>query len=294
MAGALLPLIKHMTEQSDSLECLPEYRVRARNTAVDSDNKIHDDEVAAKYGFLGGLVPGVTVYAYMTVPLVERFALDWLERGSMQVKFHQPVYEGQTVRVNAEIDDEAEPIKVIIKAEDEGGRVCATGLATVNDPSRWLGEVSISNYPEHRLPDFAARPEARRENLQAGALLGSLTEKIDLPAAESDYLQNIDERLPVYYGAGAVAHLGYLLGRANEIFVRNFRLNPWVHVGSDLINYSALRHGETLSVRGRLREVFERKGHQMASMDLLLVADGTRIVQQVRHTAIYKIRVNQA
>lgn len=269
---------------------LPVYRVRAKNTAVDSDNKIHDDAVAAKFGFRGGLVPGVIVYAYMTAPLVERFAADWLERGSMQVKFHQPFYEGETVRVSAEIDDGAEPTKVIIKAEGEDGKVCATGLATVNDDSRWLGEVTIADFPEHTLPDFSMRPEARRENLQAGALLGSFAETIDLQGAGSDYLQSIDERLAVYYGEQAVAHPGYLLGRANEIFVRNFRLNPWIHVGSDLINYGALGNGEELSVRGRLREVFERKGHEMISMDLLLVADGRRIVQQVRHAAIYKIR----
>jgi hypothetical protein len=266
------------------------YRVRAKNTAVDSDNKIHDDAVAAKFGFRGGLVPGVIVYAYMTVPLVERFADDWLERGSMQVKFHQPFYEGETVTVSAEMDDEAEPTKVILKAEGEDGKVCATGLATVNDDSRWLGEVTISDFPEHPLPDFSMRPEALRENLQAGALLGSFTEKIDLPVAGADYLQSIDDRLPAYSGAHAVAHPGYLLGRANEIFVRNFRLNPWIHVGSDLINYSTLSDGEELSVRGRLREVFERKGHEMVSIDLLLVANGRRIVQQVRHTAIYKIR----
>jgi hypothetical protein len=269
---------------------LPIYRVRAKNTAVDSDNKIHDDVVAAKFGFRGGLVPGVIVYAYMTVPLVERFAADWLERGSMQVKFHQPFYEGETVVVSAEIDDEAEPTKVIIKAEREDGQVCATALATVNDASRWLGEAVIGDFPEHPLPEVAGHPEARRENLQAGAWLGTIAESIDLPGAGSDYLQSIDEHLPIYYGGQAVAHPGYLLGRANEIFVRNFRLNPWIHVGSDLINYSALRNREVLSVRGRLREVFERKGHEMVSMDLLLVADGIRIVQQVRHTAIYKIR----
>jgi len=83
------------------------YRVRARNTAVESENKIHDDSVAAGYGFRGGLVPGVTVYAYMTVPIVERFGLDWVERGSMQVKFHQPFYDGEEVSVQAEVNEGA-------------------------------------------------------------------------------------------------------------------------------------------------------------------------------------------
>lgn len=279
-----------MTGKIENPKVLPAYHVRAKNTAVDSDNKIHDDAVAATFGFRGGLVPGVIVYAYMTVPLVERFAEDWLERGSMQVKFHQPFYEGEMVIVRAEVDDDSDLTKVIIKAEREDGTVCATGLATMDEESKWLGEVAIEDFPEHALPEFDARPEAVREHFVEGALLGSLAEMIDLQAAEAKYLQSIDERQPVYYGAQAVAHPGYLLGRANEIFVRNFRLNPWIHVGSDLINHSALRDGEELSVRGRIRDVFERKGHELVSMDLLLVAERKRIVQQVRHTAIYKLR----
>ena len=40
--------------------------VSAYNTAAASDNKIHDDCVARRFGFRGGLVPGVEkVYAYM-------------------------------------------------------------------------------------------------------------------------------------------------------------------------------------------------------------------------------------
>lgn len=272
---------------------LPVYRVRAKNTAVDSDNKIHDDTVAAKFGFRGGLVPGVIVYAYMTAPLVERFAFEWLERGSMQVKFHQPFYEGETVFVHAEVDDDSEPTKIIVKAEREDGSVCATGMATVSDDSRWLGEAAIADFPEQALPEFSARPEALRENFVEGAWLGSITEKLDLQIAGKEYLRSIDECLPIYQGANALAHPGYLLGRANEIFVRNFKLNPWIHVGSDLINYSAARDGEELSVRGRIREVFQRKGHELVSMDLLFVANGTRLVQQVRHAAIYKLREKQ-
>jgi acyl dehydratase len=279
-----------MTEHAENLKVLPVYRVRAKNTAVDSDNKIHDDAVAAAFGFRGGLVPGVMVYAYMTAPLVEKFIVDWLERGSMQVKFHQPFYENDTVVVCSEVDSDSEPTKIIIRAEREDGTVCATGLATVKDDSLWLGEVAIEDFPEQALPDFSSRPEAVRDNFVSGALLGSFVEKVDLPAAEANYLQRIDERLPIYYGANAVAHPGYLLGLANEIFVRNFKLNPWIHVGSDLINHSAARDGDELSVRGRIRDVFERKGHELVSMDLLLVADGRRIVLQVRHTAIYKIR----
>src|SRR5258708_37656018 len=41
------------------------YRVSAYNTSKQSENKIHDDTVARRVGFSGGLVPGVDVMAYM-------------------------------------------------------------------------------------------------------------------------------------------------------------------------------------------------------------------------------------
>ena len=49
------------------------YVVEAYNTATQSTNKIHDDDVARTYGFRGGLVPGVDVYAYLTHVPAERW-----------------------------------------------------------------------------------------------------------------------------------------------------------------------------------------------------------------------------
>src|SRR4029077_13744586 len=97
------------------------YRVRARNTAPDSENQIHDDQTAADYGFRGGLVPGVTVYGYLTVPVIRRFGLDWLERGGMSVRFHQPIYEGEEVVVmlNGNLTS--------VCRNDGAATVCATG-----------------------------------------------------------------------------------------------------------------------------------------------------------------------
>ena len=63
-------------------QILPTYEVRAHNYAVDADNKIHSDDVAAQYGFAGGLVPGVGNYAYLTHPVVEALGRAWLEHGT--------------------------------------------------------------------------------------------------------------------------------------------------------------------------------------------------------------------
>src|SRR3954453_96570 len=42
-----------------------EHPVTAFNTDTASSNRIHDDATARRFGFRGGLVPGVDVYAYL-------------------------------------------------------------------------------------------------------------------------------------------------------------------------------------------------------------------------------------
>src|SRR5258706_2646006 len=74
--------------------------VCAVNTASDSENRIHDNSVAATYGFGGGLVPGVTVYGYMASAVIEHFGFEWLEKGAMDVRFFAPFYEGEQVAVS--------------------------------------------------------------------------------------------------------------------------------------------------------------------------------------------------
>jgi acyl dehydratase len=273
----------------NEMEQLKPYQVQAQNHAQDSENKIHDNDIAARFGFRGGLVPGVIVYAYMTVPLVEAFGNIWLERGTIQVKFNKPFYEGETVIVRATVDEDSKPKRILIQAEREDGEVCAVATATLDGEEEWPSNVRIADYPEKALPATEMRREALRENFNTGDVLGSLSDKIDLDEQKGDYLKKIDERLPNYFGASAVVHPGYLLSLANQIFVRNFKASPWIHTGSELVNRSTVQPGERLSVRGRIGECFERKGHEFVVLDLLFVANENRIVQQVRHTAIYKL-----
>ncbi len=60
---------------------LPQHTLVAHHDAAASANKIHDDTIAQQYGFRGALVPGVSVYAYMTYPLLQSFGQEWLRRG---------------------------------------------------------------------------------------------------------------------------------------------------------------------------------------------------------------------
>ena len=262
---------------------LPVYRVIACNTSADSENKIHDDKVAETYGFRGGLVPGVTVYGYMTVPVVQQFGAKWLERGSMEVRFHKPFYEGDQVMVRSEMDG----TKLALRAEKEGGTLCATAVACVEmEPVVPL----VKEYPTAELPEESARPVAESANLAVGTVLGTLTERFEAEETANTLLEKIDEKLPLYFGSAAVAHPALLLGMANRVFVRNYLLGPWIHSESRLQNFGVAENGDVVSIRGRIDDRFERKGHEFVVLDLLLIANGARPIQQVFHTAIYSPR----
>ena len=63
------------------------HEVNAFNFSAASENKIHDDVVAQKFGFQGGLVPGVEVYAYMSNLPVRQFGAEWLSGGTPNADF---------------------------------------------------------------------------------------------------------------------------------------------------------------------------------------------------------------
>lgn len=258
--------------------------LKARNTASRSENLIHDDRVAAEYGFRGGLAPGVTIYGYMASAVVEQLSPAWLERGSMQVRFHAPFYEGDEVVVRSDISD-AHALQ--ITAEQQDGTVCATGSARL-DAGRPVWNDGLM---EHPLPASIARPQACRDTLLPGTLLGTLRQKVDLTSR--DFLEDLTfdtvaETRSIYYGVDGIAHPAVLLGLANRIFIRNFQLGPWIHTGSQLTNFGTARHGDELIVRGSIHERFERKGHEFAVLDLSVSTSDCRRIQSVRHTAIYK------
>src|ERR1700735_392770 len=98
------------------------YRVEAYNAAKLSENKMHDDTVAKRFGFSGGLVPGVDVMAYMMHLPVARWGRAFLERGLIEARFVKPVYDGEIADVTATESDGMLSIDV-----ESRGELCATG-----------------------------------------------------------------------------------------------------------------------------------------------------------------------
>jgi hypothetical protein len=258
-------------------QALPVHRVRAHNAATASENKIHDDDVARRYGFAGGLVPGITVFGYLTRPVAEAWGREWLEHGTMSGRFRRPIYEGDHVTVRGTILDGRAELEAVITGEE----VRAVGAAAV--PSPRPEAPSLDSYEVAPLPPV--RHPATPEAMGSIGTLGTVEVGFHADRTGATLAELGDDL--ALYGQLGVAHPAWLLRQANNLLAANVALGPWVHTESELTNYRVLRDGQRLSVRGRVARLFERRGHHLVELDVLFVADSHLAVAHARHTAIY-------
>jgi acyl dehydratase len=256
------------------------YEVIAKNYGADHANRIHSDEVAARYGFAGALVPGVGLYAYMTRPVIDVLGSEWLERGAMSAKFLKPVYDGEKIEARARVADN-NPIELKLELINQSGKVCAVGSAgapnstTTLDPDAYPFRAPAQLWP------------ASIASLSIGDTLGSFEFDLDMKGEMPKFLDNVVETSPIY---DSICHPAFWIAQANEILMRNIALGPWIHTASETRHYAAARDGERLSLRGWVSDLYERRGHELVVVDLGLFDDSGRSVAHIRHSAIIKLR----
>jgi len=254
-----------------------DYHVRARNIDPLSDNKIHDDEVARKFGFTGALVPGVEVFAYATQPFVAAWGEEFLTRGEIGARFRKPVYDGEDVRVEPGADD-----AFSLLGPDGGLR--ADGSARLPDGT---ATPDVGRFPVAVLP--ADLPPADESSLAVGTVLGAVREEATREA-HAAYLLGIGDSLPIYQ---QFVHPGALLRMVNSALYRSVRLGPWIHTGSDCRFVGPAPVGSTLESRGVVTDRYERNGRQWVRFDALVLADGEPVMV-ADHFAIYDLGAPQA
>src|SRR4030081_2174823 len=166
----------------DMTSPLESYRVQAYNTAKQSENKMHDDTVARRFGFSGGLVPGVDVMAYMMHLPVAKWGRAFLGRGLIEARFVKPVYDGELADVTGEESNGVLAIQV-----ESRGELCATGTASLPPAAP---SFSLSDFV-----DVAAVGERQPVNAMSYALdkwLGAVPRSWAADAAK-EYLADIRE-----------------------------------------------------------------------------------------------------
>jgi acyl dehydratase len=258
------------------------YRVSAYNTAKQSENKMHDDTVARRFGFSSGLVPGVDVMAYMMHQPLAKWGRAFLERGLIEARFVRPVYDGDTADITGEEKD-----GVLTIAVQSRGQLCATGSASLPAAA-----------PSLSLMDFSeAAPVAERRPVDAmsyelGKWLGTVPRSWAGDAA-AEYLRDVRETDLIFAQEG-FSHPGLFQRIMNKVLVDNAILGPWIHVGSKMQLLAAARAGDELAARAKVTRNYEKKGHRFVELDALVVANGDTPVAHCQHIAIYAPREQAA
>ncbi len=252
------------------------YKVIAINHAESSENRIHSDEIASRLGFRGALVPGVSVYGYMTRPLVDRFGADWLSSHQTSVRFLKPAYDG-------------EEISVELKAAGSAWEVTCTG------PGNELLAVMSSKMPcddvPAPLPAAFSYPSLERERV----LISKDTIDLERPlpvwhwradrTGNIDYSAQVADDLSVYPD---FIHPHWALATSNYILVRSYVMPAWIHVGSEISQHRPFRADSTIDVNAACVERWDRKGHEFVKLDIRY-SDADGLIARVLHTAIYKV-----
>ena len=268
------------------------YEGIAFNQAPDSDNEIHSDEMAQRYGFEGGLVPGVTVSAYLVQPGVGAWGEAFFAGGGAHVQILKPTYHEEPFRceITAQTDMHFESQIV-----NSAGRVNA--VATV----RRQADEQDQPLPIFRddplvSPDYepaSATPE-RFEELKGKGCLA--TEYLFDAANPRTWYFHTASQMPGIHQAGdrdaeAVAPTSFLLGCGNWTFSANALMNPWVHLETHHRSIAPIRQGETVRCEMLVEDWFERKGHWFADVTVSLFEARLKAPRGViQQRAIYRLR----
>ena len=225
------------------------YRVSAYNTATASTNKIHDDAVARKLGFRGGLVPGVDVYAYLCHLPAERWGRAWLERGNDDGPVRCPRLRRRRRRGRGDIVGEwrarADPERLL----------------------RW--PVCDRSGGDARRPTDPARPRrlavvcaaARTAEGQCGdARRAVRLHRGHVPGGPGRRVPRRRPRTLALFRDERVAHPGWLLRFANYVLTANVRMGPWIHVESTVQFFGVVSDGDRLVTRALVTGERERRG----------------------------------
>lgn len=257
---------------------LEPYSVLAYNTAQDSENKIHDDEIARRFGFGGGLVPGVDVYAYMSHLAIMRWGREWLEHGEATCRLLKPVYDGE--RAVASAVETADGLDLRVESR---GEVCATGTA------------ALPGWPEPSAGQFADAPPPptnRPAADEAGLSPGRALAINPLPLTQAylrQYLADVRETAPIYAEEGLL-HPGTILRTANWVLSHNFVMGPWIHTGSRVRHLGLAHIGDEITAKARIATNYEKKGHRFVDLDVLVLKNREVPIAIIAHTAIWRPR----
>ena len=258
----------------------------AYNPATASENRIHADDVARRYGFRGGLVPGVGVYAYLVQPAVESWGIDWLTRGHARVVLQTPLYDGGRFDVRVKVQETEGFHAQLLDADGVGCADVEVGLSGATcEPPVLRGDPGAP-----RLDDRPPATRAVLERLRETGL-GAFGEPWNGEGPYGSYTRDPADMPEILRAdGGGFANPGFTLGLANSALASNVALGPWIHVQSDVQHFAPIPLGARVRVEATVDDLFEKRGHEFVDLDVGVFLEPDRPALRVRHRAIYVLR----
>jgi len=258
----------------------------AFNTAPDSENQIHGDDLAKEYGFEGGLVPGVTISAYLVHPLIELWGQDWLDSGFANCRITSPLYDNEEFTVET---DQVQENKANTILKRSNGVISANAEVSIPEkpltPPKLRGNNIVSD-------EFVAQP-ATKEVWQSLKSNGCLAFKFKWDSLDPLIYLRDEELLPELLrpkGRG-YSNLCFLLGCSNWILAGNAYMNPWVHLQTISQNFRAVELNTELIAEMEINKIYEKKGHEFIDVFVNLFDETDEsCVMSINLIAIYKMR----
>ena len=186
------------------------WSVHAKNLPEHSRNPIHTDEGGKAAGFDGALVAGVTVYAYLTNPILTLWGVDWLREGSSVVEFKSPVLADELVECITVLDDMS---------------------LNVN--------ATVSNQIRAQCTAFIGKPVSSNSPDSSIELLE--TEEIHLVNEWENYGHRLGDDHEIYSELGVI-HPAVWPSLANYVVEKNLVNGAWVHTRSKISHHDPVSY----------------------------------------------------
>ena len=262
------------------------WSAKALNTAPNSENQIHGDDMAKEFGFKGGLVPGVTVSAYLLHPIIEKWGLDWLEKGWAKCKITSPLYDKENFSVYL---NEISENKILSNLKNSNQVVTANAEASLlkdipEAPKIQNDKIAIENFQGPRASKNVWMKLKKDGCMAFEYFWGGKDPLI--------YLRN-QNNLPDLLNPSkkGLSNLSFLLGCSNWALASSAYMNPWIHLQTTSQNYQALSFNSSVIAEIQVNEVFEKKGHEFVDVDVnLFKQEDKSCIMTINLLSIYKVR----
>ena len=261
----------------------------AHNDAADSGNPMHDEAAAKALGFKGAVVPGVTIYGYISHLLLTHFGDQWLATGYSQVRFRQPVIAGEQLELRGELSEGPQGEIMSVEVRNAEGVITTTGKGGMGSDAVSAfhsdGVLVDKPFPAQRSASGPKWPPTE-ESFRNESLLRSFTANFT-PEEQHQFRQEMRDEHEIY---ARYLHPAWLLRQANIIVDRNVAVGAWIHTESEVSNLGLAPLDAPIEVRAEVVDLFERKNNHFVDLDVLIlsVSKTEKPILRALHRAIYQ------